>query len=126
MRELNTEFGKLYIEELSNLEEADIIKIYDSDKKYLDYWEFDILEELATDRQIKIEEVFEDWCNDVCNCEFLDDLLTMELCIRFKSIQVGVDFLKLYLGWSDAKDGEFDIRQQDYVNRIGDYYIVTK
>ncbi len=37
LKEINTQFGKIYIEKFDNIEEDDRIKIYDSNKNYMDY-----------------------------------------------------------------------------------------
>lgn len=120
MRKINNKYlGNFYIEELENREEQDRVKLFDSDENYLDYLPLEryddtdpTLEE-QYDEYVKVLEGFKtvpelmDWL--VCDCDFIGN----------KS-----EAIKHVLTEWNLPDEECDPLDNEWVNRIGDVYIV--
>ena len=120
MRKINNKYlGDFYIEELENREEKNRIKLFDSDENYLDYLpleRYDVDEptfEEQYDSYIDILEHFEtvrelmDWL--VCDCDFIGN----------KS-----EAIKYVLTEWNLPDDECDPLDNEWINRIGDVYII--
>ena len=121
MRKINNNYlVTFYIEELENREEQDRVKLYDSDENYLDYLplercdDTDPTEEEQYNGYIKMLESFKntpdlmDWL--VCDCGFIGN----------KS-----DAIKYVLTEWNLPDDECDPLDSEWVNRIGDIYVVV-
>ena len=112
--------GKFYIENFDEREEEDRAKIYDSDENYLDYLPLDQIDvddtpiEEQYNNYIEMLEGFKtieemmDWL--VCDCEFIGK----------KS-----EAIKYVLTEWNLPDEETDPLDNEWVNRIGDTYIVV-
>lgn len=122
MRKINNNYlGTFYIEELENREEQDRVKLYDSDEKYLDYLSLeryddtDPTEEEQYNGYIEMLESFKnvlylmDWL--VCDCEFIGN--------KDQTIK----YLHEELNW-DLPSEDYNPLDNEWVNRIGDIYIV--
>ena len=122
MRKINNNYlGTFYIEELENREEQDRVKLYDSDEKYLEYLPIeryddpDPTEEEQYQGYIEMLESFKnvlylmDWL--VCRCEFIGD--------KNQTIK----YLHEELNW-DLPSKDYNPLDNEWVNRIGDIYIV--
>lgn len=122
MRKINNNYlGNFYIEELENREEKNRVKLFDSDENYLDYLpleRYDIDEptfEEQYDSYIDILEHFEtvqelmDWL--VCDCDFIGN--------KDQTIK----YLHEELNW-DLPSEDYNPLDNEWVNRIGDIYIV--
>lgn len=120
MRKINNNYlGNFYIEELENREEKNRVKLFDSNGHYLDYLpleRYDINEptfEEQYDSYIDILEHFEtvqelmDWL--VCSCDFIGN----------KS-----ETIKYVLTEWNLPDDECNPLDSEWVNRIGDVYII--
>lgn len=118
MRKINNKNinGKFYIENFDEREEKDRIKIYDSDENYLDYLplkEDDTPIEEQYNHYVEMLESFEtveellNWL--VCDCEFIGN----------KS-----EAIKYILTEWNLPDDECDPLDSEWVNRIGDTYII--
>ena len=123
MRKINNNYlGTFYIEELENREEQDRVKLYDSDEKYLEYLPIeryddpDPTEEEQYQGYIEMLESFKnvlylmDWL--VCRCEFIGD--------KNQTIK----YLHEELNW-DLPSKDYNPLDNEWVNRIGDIYIVV-
>ena len=122
MRKINNKNinGKFYIENFDEREEEDRVKIYDSDENYLDYLPLDQIDVDDTPieeqynnyvemlEQFKTIEEMMDWL--VCDCEFIGK----------KS-----EAIKYVLTEWNLPDEETDPLDNDWVNRIGDTYIIV-
>ena len=121
MRKINNKYlGNFYIEELENREEQDRVKLFDSDENYLDYLplerydDTDPTEEEQYQGYIEMLENFEtvpelmDWL--VCDCGFIGN----------KS-----EAIKYVLTEWNLPDEECDPLDNEWVNRIGDVYIIV-
>lgn len=120
MRKINNKYlGDFYIEELENREEKDRVKLYDSNYNYLDYlpleryYDTDPTFEAQYNGYIKMLESFEtvselmDWL--VCDCDFIGS---------------ESDAIKYVLTEWNLPDDECDPLDSEWVNRIGDIYII--
>ena len=123
MRKINNKYlGNFYIEELENREEQDRVKLYDSDEKYLDYLplerydDFDPTEEEQYQGYIEMLESFKtvpdlmEWL--VSSWEFIGD--------KDQTIK----YLHEELNW-DLPSEDYNPLDNEWVNRIGDTYIVV-
>ena len=123
MRKINNKYlGNFYIEELENREEQDRVKLYDSDENYLDYLPLerydntDPTEEEQYQGYIEMLESFKnvlylmDWL--VCRCEFIGD--------KDQTIK----YLHEELNW-ELPSEDYNPLDNEWVNRIGDVYIVV-
>lgn len=109
--------GKFYIENFDEREEEDRVKIYDSDENYLDYLPLEEddtpIEEQYNNyvemlEQFKTIEEMMDWL--VCDCEFIGK----------KS-----EAIKYVLTEWNLPGEETDPLDNEWVNRIGDTYIIV-
>lgn len=121
MRKINNvNLGDFYIEELNNREERDRVKLFDSDFNYLDYLPLERCDdtdptfEEQYDEYIKVLEQFKtvpelmDWL--VCDCAFIGN----------KS-----EAIKYVLTEWNLPDDESNPLDSEWVNRIGDVYIIV-
>lgn len=122
MRKINNKniSGNFFIENFDEREEKDRVKIYDSDENYLDYLPLDQIDvddtpiEEQYNNYIEMLESFKtieemlDWL--VCDCEFIGN----------KS-----EAIKYVLTEWNLPDDECDPLDSEWVNRIGDTYIVV-
>ena len=112
--------GNFFIENFDEREEKDRVKIYDSDENYLDYLPLDQIDvddtpiEEQYNNYIEMLESFKtieemmDWL--VCDCEFIGK----------KS-----EAIKYVLTEWNLPDEETDPLDNEWVNRIGDTYIIV-
>ena len=121
MRKINNKNinGKFYIENFDEREEEDRVKIYDSDENYLDYLPIEEddtpIEEQYNNyiemlEQFKTIEEMMDWL--VCDCEFIGN--------KDRTIE----YLHKELNW-DLPSENYNPLDNEWVNRIGDTYIVV-
>ena len=122
MRKINNKNinGNFFIENFDEREEQDRVKIYDSDENYLDYLPLDQIDvddtpiEEQYNNYIEMLESFKtieemmDWL--VCDCEFIGK----------KS-----EAIKYVLTEWNLPDEETDPLDNEWVNRIGDTYIIV-
>lgn len=110
--------GKFYIENFDEREEKDRVKIYDSDKNYLDYLpieEDDTPIEEQYNNYVEMLESFKtieelmDWL--VCDYEFIGDKEEM------------INYLHDELNW-ELPSEDYDPLKNEWINRIGDVYIL--
>lgn len=114
--------GDFFIENFDEREEEDRVKIYDSDKNYLDYLPLDQIDvddtpiEEQYNNYIEMLESFKtieemlDWL--VCDCEFIG------------SKDQTIEYLHKELNW-DLPSKDYNPLDNEWINRIGDIYIVV-
>lgn len=114
--------GNFFIENFDEREEQDRVKIYDSDENYLDYLPLDQIDvddtpiEEQYNNYIEMLESFKtieemmDWL--VCDCEFIGN--------KDRTIE----YLHKELNW-DLPSENYNPLDNEWVNRIGDTYIVV-
>lgn len=111
MRKINNKNinGKFYIENFDEREEEDRVKIYDSDKNYLDYLPLDQIDVDDT----PIEEQYNNY---------------VEMLENFKTIEEMMDWLVCdceFIGNWDLQSKDYNPLDNEWINRIGDIYIVV-
>ena len=122
MRKINNvNLGDLYIEEFGNREEQDRIKLYDSDFNYLDYLPL----ERYDDEDPTFEEQYEGYIERLEEFETVNDLVDWLVCdCEFiGNKEDAIKYLHEELNW-DLPNEEYNPLDNEWVNRIGDVYIV--
>lgn len=126
MRPIGTKFGTIYVECFNAREEKDRIKIFDSHKRYLDYFSIEYLIEHAK----------------INNCTKLQQLNKylegLKQCSEVKNAlhYLGVGYEKVSSNWKEiAKLLEEntgykyktakELLKNEWVNKIGKYYILV-
>ena len=120
MREINTKWGKIYIEDYEfdrhkpyQREEEDRIKLFDSDKRYLDYYDADMT-----------REEYDDIIDGIENAKEIDDFLyeyifygNKEETLRWIEETYGENDDEIFIDHNGKPTNEF-------INRIGETYLV--
>lgn len=109
--------GSIYMENYGKQKEEDRIKIYDSDNKYLDYFDVETAEGAAERGKTSIQETFDYWAQEMSECLTIEDLLAF-LNTDWEEIFPDKDAAMRSLGMSQQ---EFD--NNEWINHIGKYYI---
>jgi len=126
LQEIKTKFGSIYMEQLGEQEEKERIKIYDSLQRYLTYIGVYLFEEIAKDSGTTAESILRDWCKNLINYKTIQELI---------DVLIGSECELITTNWNEAVNVAFDnpdpkdyfkltIFEADYINKIGDYYIV--
>lgn len=125
MKPIKTKFGTLYVENFKEREEKDRIKIFDSQKRYLDYFSIEYLEEYS-----KI--------NNCTKCQQLNKYFDgLKQCSEIKNAlhYLGVSYQEVSSDWTaianlleEITGYEYKTEEQlmsnEWVNKIGKYYIL--
>lgn len=118
MKQIDLKFaGKIYMELYGEQEEKDRIKIYDSDKEYLDYFSVESLQEMANTNQKSVQDILDEYAEKMSEKENVIDLLDW-LCIEWEAVWPNKFRAMETL---DMNIQEFS--QNEWINRIGNYYI---
>ena len=121
MRKINNKYlGNFYIEELENREEQDRIKLFDSDENYLDYLPL----ERYDDTDPTLEEQYNGYIEMLESFETVPDLMDWLVC-DFGFFGNKSEAIKYVLTEWNLPDEECDPLDSEWVNRIGDVYIVV-
>lgn len=145
MKAINTKFGTIYIEDLeydrhcpAMREEEDRIKIFDSLGRYLDYWSMECLEDFVESENKTLEEAYQDIFR---RYEDADNLSTFCPDIRYATndaekmalfMQADYDLdidgreLVAMIFTKNSKKLEELVLSNDFVNKIGDWYILIE
>lgn len=118
MRKINNKNinGNFFIENFDEREEQDRVKIYDSDENYLDYLP---LKEDDT----PIEEQYNNYIEMLENFKTVEELLNWLVC-DYEFIGNKSEAIKYVLTEWNLPDDECDPLDDEWVNRIGDIYII--
>jgi hypothetical protein len=118
MRKINNKNinGNFFIENFDEREEQDRVKIYDSDENYLDYLP---LEEDDT----PIEEQYNNYIEMLENFKTVEELMDWLVC-NYEFIGNKSEAIKYVLTEWNLPDDECDPLDSEWVNRIGDTYII--
>ena len=122
MRKINNNYlGTFYIEELENREEQDRVKLYDSDEKYLDYLPL----ERCDDTDPTFEEQYEGYVEMLESFKTVPDLMDWLVCSCdfIGNKDWTIEYLHKELNW-DLPSKDYNPLDNEWVNRIGDIYIV--
>lgn len=132
MREINTKFGKLYIDELTDDRhtgrDEGKIKLYDSYERYMDYFETETFYNLAEANERTPEEELEAYIQFLENCETIGELLENTITEGYELVTENWKVVAEHLGVAYKRD-EMRVFQEvvnnEWVNIIGDHYIVV-
>ena len=120
MRKINNNYlGDFYIEELENREEQDRVKLFDSDENYLDYLPL----ERYDDTDPTEEEQYQGYIEMLESFKTVPDLMEW-LVSSWEFIGSKSDAIKYVLTEWNLPDDECDPLDSEWVNRIGDVYII--
>lgn len=119
MRKINNNYlGTFYIEELENREEQDRVKLFDSDTNYLDYLPL----ERCDDTDPTFEEQYNGYIEMLESFKTVPDLMDWLVC-DCDFIGNESEAIK-YILTEVMPDNQFDLLDNEWVNRIGDVYII--
>lgn len=122
MRKINNKYlGNFYIEKLENREEQDRVKLYDSDENYLDYLPL----ERYDDTDPTEEEQYQGYIEMLESFKTIPDLMEW-LVSSWEFIgdkDQTIKYLHEELNW-DLPSEDYDPLDNEWVNRIGDIYVV--
>lgn len=118
MRKINNKNinGNFFIENFDEREEKDRVKIYDSDENYLDY--LPIKED-----ETPIEEQYNNYIEMLEQFTTVEELMDWLVC-DYKFIGNKSEAIKYVLTEWNLPDDECDPLDSEWVNRIGDTYII--
>ena len=123
MRKINNKYlGDFYIEELENREEHDKVKLFDSDENYLDYLPL----ERYDDTDPTEEEQYQGYIEMLESFKTVPDLMEW-LVSSWEFIgdkDQTIKYLHEELNW-DLPSEDYNPLDNEWVNRIGDVYIVV-
>ena len=123
MRKINNKYlGNFYIEELENREEQDRVKLFDSDENYLDYLPI----ERYDDTDPTEEEQYQGYIEMLESFKTVPDLMEW-LVSSWEFIgdkDQTIKYLHEELNW-DLPSEDYNPLDNEWVNRIGDVYIVV-
>ena len=123
MRKINNNYlGDFYIEELENREEKDRVKLFDSDENYLDYLPL----ERCDDTDPTFEEQYNGYVEMLESFETVSDLMDWLVCDCdfIGNKDQTIEYLHKELNW-DLPSEDYNPLDNEWVNRIGDIYIVV-
>ena len=129
LKEIKTKWGSIYIEELfSKREEEERIKIYDSNKNYMDYFDVEHLQNCADELHYSLKEEYNTRIHNFINASTIHDLALLIYSYEDFEIVKGNNWTKgaecLGLDLNNISQAAYDFFNNDYVNRIGDYYVI--
>ena len=122
MKEIELKFdGKIYIENFGEQEEEDRIKVFDSDKEYLDYFSVESLAEMAEIYDgMRIQDILDVYAAKMEEKEGVVELLDF----------LGVNWYGVYPNKTALiKATGMDIHEVDnneWINHIGEYYVLIE
>lgn len=124
---IETSYGTLYIEDLNEKrEEKDRVKLYDSTQKYLDYFDVEFLQHCAKLIGKSQNKILDDAINEIKKCnsviELCNYLFIKYFLITTSIIEVASN-LNAICGVDDYHS-ESDILENEWVNKIGNTYII--
>ena len=127
--QIKTNFGFIYVEPLvGTREEEDRVKIFDSDTNYIDYIPVEtLLVSARAEQNITVEEEYSKRLNAFREAETIKDL--MDLISQNWITIVDNPFEledRLDIKYVDEKRALHEILNNDYVNKIGQHYILME
>ena len=110
MKTITTNVGVLYMEKEDEREEADRIKIYDSQKRYLEYLPLESVSENSS---------ITNYCNEVEKrleeCDSIDETLKY----------LGIEAYTVGTSWTDLLEDIYSLDNYEYDSSIGKYILVA-
>lgn len=122
MRKINNKNinGNFFIENFDEREEQDRVKIYDSDENYLDYLPLDQIDVNDT----PIEEQYNNYIEMLESFKTIEEMLDWLVC-DCEFIGKKSEAIKYVLTEWNLPDEETDPLDNEWINRIGDTYIIV-
>ena len=133
MKQINTKFGTLYIEEWEfdchkpwQREEKDKVKIFDSNKNYIGHLSAELVAENAEYEHITPQELLDKHASELANAKTIEDLLDM-LDVDYEFVGTKdetIAYLHNELNWNLPSE-DYNPLDNEWVNKIGNIYIVV-
>ena len=133
MKQINTKFGTLYIEEWEfdchkpwQREEENRVKIFDSNENYIGHLSAELVKENAEYEHITPQELLDKHASELANAKTIEDLLDM-LDVDYEFVGTKdetIAYLHNELNL-DLPSEDYNPLDNEWVNKIGDYYIVV-
>ena len=124
LQTIKTNYGTFYIEKIGFQEEKERIKIYDSKQRYMDYFDMEDVEDVAEIYCMSPEEYMADTIHKIKNLKSVEELMEY-LCISWECMSDDWKDVANYLSLENPEKTEKDLLENEWVNVIGDYYIVV-
>lgn len=125
LREVKTPVGTIYIENFFFREEEDRVKLYDSDKKYLDYFTTESIFETAKVKNCSSIILIEEYIKNMEKCSTVDELLDY---ISLSWDEYSVEWENIADSLVERTEHQInsvgELLENEWVNKIGDYYIL--
>lgn len=124
--------AKIYIDDVSIVNEQDFdgkIRVYDSNKKYLDYIEIETFERLSNRLETNLEHIYNAQVSvleSVCSIKSLLHLLGTRaiVCHQDNLHEIELQYRgDKYFDMLDEQGKRKLLAQNDYINIIGEYWI---
>ena len=127
LQAIETKFGTIYIEELNpTREEEDRIKVFDSEKRYFDSIEVEFIMDRADVFGHTMEEELNLYVEKMKECETIEELVQY----------IGINYELITDDWEEAAsymrpfcideyNSEDELLTNEWINKIGNYYIVV-
>ena len=121
MKEITLKFGgTIYMEWYGEQEEEDRIKVFDSDKEYLDYFSVESLDETRSMyKGLSIQDLLDVYADQMAEKESVEALLDF----------LGVEWRAIYPNKAaliEATDRDVhEIDEDEWINHIGKYYVLV-
>ena len=126
MQKVITRFGTIYIEDLHDREEEDRIKVFDSNQRYLDYYPMETVHTLAKNLKSTPYNVLQKEIEKLRGCDDIECLVTMLVSDWEMYTDDWTDVAeRLHIDDEDPHRLLHEVLNNDYVNKIGSYYIVV-
>lgn len=126
--QIKTQFGFIYVEPLvGTREEEDRVKIFDSNTNYIDYIPIDTLLSSAAEQKITVEEEYVKRLKAFREAGAIEDLMDLisQNWVTIKDNPFELEEL-LDIKYTDEKRVLHEILNNDYVNKIGQHYILME
>lgn len=124
LQTIKTNYGTFYIEKIGFQEENERIKIYDSKQRYMDCFNMEHVEDVAEINRISPEEYMADTIHKMKNLKSVEELMEY-LCISWECMSDDWKDIADYLSPENPEKTEKDLLKDEWINVIGDYYIVV-
>lgn len=126
--------AKIYIEDLeyyhhipAGREEEDRIKVFDSFERYMDYWDMELLKEAAEANEHSLEEEYQSIIKHYEDATKLDQIVESN-AIEFQTEDVFEMARELEIPVSRTSlehEIEYEVLQNEWVNKVGKWWILT-
>lgn len=118
MKQIDLKFGgKLYMEWYGEQEEKERIKIFDSEKNYLDYFSVEALEDTAEMNHESVQDALDRIADRVSQKDTIEEVLQY-LCVDYYAVYTNKKAIAKAMHISSSA-----VALNEYVNRIGKYYV---